>query len=453
MQKNIIKSFAVYGLFGTKDVCINFDENIKILIGENGIGKTQVLNLFYYTLKRDFFKLNEYNFNKLELTFWGERKIEISKKNITDLVRKTFKDPMIRELIEEIGLEQFQTLRNKFVHGEMNPMQFEREIMLKPSNRNLRRHYSLGRIMRAFEDFERLEANSTNKFFDKCKNEIKEYLNDTDIMYFPTYRRVEEDLHNLGYAEEELSFNQENTLIQFGMDDVQKRFSKIENRIEDLLKKGLSVFLENILKIMIAKDKPSIDEGIFERINEEDLTIIFARAKDLDPDIKAAVLDSVKKRAFNDPLSGLILQKLVELYENQKEWDEAIISFKDTCNKYLVEKKVFYDESGIKIFIKSDLTDEKIELKHLSSGEKQIISMFSKIYLSEANQRFIVLFDEPELSLSMLWQKQLLPDIVNSKKCDFLLAVTHSPFIFNNELKGYAIGLNEYITYTNKALV
>ena len=70
---------------------------------------------------------------------------------------------------------------------------------------------------------------------------------------------------------------------------------------------------------------------------------------------------------------------------------------------------------------------------------------FSKIYLSEASKRFIVLFDEPELSLSIVWQKQLLPDIINSEKCEFMLAVTHSPFIFDNELDKYAVGLNEYI--------
>ena len=71
--------------------------------------------------------------------------------------------------------------------------------------------------------------------------------------------------------------------------------------------------------------------------------------------------------------------------------------------------------------------------------------MFSKIYLSDANKKFIVLFDEPELSLSMTWQKQLLPDVVNSGKCEFLLAVTHSPFIFDNELDQYAISLGEYM--------
>ncbi|MEO0684253.1 MAG: AAA family ATPase, partial [Cyanobacteria bacterium J06649_11] len=99
-------------------------------------------------------------------------------------------------------------------------------------------------------------------------------------------------------------------------------------------------------------------------------------------------------------------------------------------------------------YIRLDDSTEPLHLSKLSSGEKQIISFFSKIYLSESDKRFIILFDEPELSLSMTWQKQLLPDILSSEKCDFLLAVTHSPFIFHNELDGYAIGLNEYVSKT-----
>ncbi|MGB3692129.1 MAG: AAA family ATPase [Spirulinaceae cyanobacterium] len=133
------------------------------------------------------------------------------------------------------------------------------------------------------------------------------------------------------------------------------------------------------------------------------------------------------------------------MYEKQKEIDNSINKFKAVCNNYLIGKRVFYDESNIKIYLKSDNSTEPLPLNKLSSGEKQIISIFSKIYLSDVEERFIVLFDEPELSLSMIWQKKLLPDILDSNKCDFLLAVTHSPFIFGNELDKYAVGLNEYI--------
>ena len=106
---------------------------------------------------------------------------------------------------------------------------------------------------------------------------------------------------------------------------------------------------------------------------------------------------------------------------------------------------MIYDESRIEIYIQLDGNAEKLPLSKLSAGEKQIISIFSKVYLAPSTHRFIILFDEPELSLSIFWQKNLLPDIFNSGKCYFLLAMTHSPFIFDNELDKYAIGLNQYL--------
>ena len=89
-------------------------------------------------------------------------------------------------------------------------------------------------------------------------------------------------------------------------------------------------------------------------------------------------------------------------------------------------------------------TEQEIDIKYLSSGEKQIVSIFSKIYLEDCNN-FILLFDEPELSLSIEWQEMLLLDVLKSGKCDLLLAATHSPFIFNNELDKTAVDLYTFI--------
>jgi hypothetical protein len=83
-------------------------------------------------------------------------------------------------------------------------------------------------------------------------------------------------------------------------------------------------------------------------------------------------------------------------------------------------------------------------LTTLSSGEKQIISLFSHLYLS-GDKQYLILLDEPELSLSVQWQKHLLPDILASKRCMFLATVTHSPFVFDNELDDYAADIRDYI--------
>ncbi len=84
-------------------------------------------------------------------------------------------------------------------------------------------------------------------------------------------------------------------------------------------------------------------------------------------------------------------------------------------------------------------------MRILSSGEKQIVSLFSHIYLSEITGYFVII-DEPELSLSVPWQKRFLPDIIENSRCNGLVAVTHSPFIFqNNVLDNYTHNLEEFV--------
>ena len=55
------------------------------------------------------------------------------------------------------------------------------------------------------------------------------------------------------------------------------------------------------------------------------------------------------------------------------------------------------------------------------------------------------MIDEPELSLSVPWQKRFLVDIHNANFCEGIVAVTHSPFIFENELEPYVHGVGEFL--------
>jgi predicted ATP-dependent endonuclease of OLD family len=440
MKLNNIRNFKVEGLFGTNNVSIPFTNGIKILIGENGLGKTQVLNLFYYTLERNFFRLDEFNFKKITLEF-EDGSIEFTKKQINELMNEVFSDPATKDFIDEFGYSHFESLRNKFITLKGSRMKLERELEY---NYNKYRKYPLSRIFRVFENLEVNNVNIFNSHINDCNDLIRNAISGYDLMYFPTYRRVEEDLHSLGYENENLNFDEEKTLIQFGMDDVQRRFNFIQTTIDKQLKEGLAQFTKEILNVVIDDIQPK--DNLFEKINEEDINIILSRVGNLLPQPqKDSVKSIIVNKKYKNQLHAYLLQKLIDIYEKQKELDNSVKVFRDVCNKYLINKEIYYDESAINIYIKSRFTGDEIRLNKLSSGEKQIISIFSKVYLSESNKRFIILFDEPELSLSMIWQRQLLPDILNSDKCDFLLAVTHSPFIFDNSLDQYAVGLNEYV--------
>jgi len=145
----------------------------------------------------------------------------------------------------------------------------------------------------------------------------------------------------------------------------------------------------------------------------------------------------------HEPLVYFI-SNLVKVYAEQQSNDKAIMEFSEVCNRYLVDKKIDYNESKVTIDIVRRKNDHPVDIEHLSSGEKQIISLFARLYLKRENN-LAIFFDEPELSLSMEWQKSLLPDILNSKKCDFLFTTTHSPFIFENELSKHTVDLAHYI--------
>jgi predicted ATPase len=143
----------------------------------------------------------------------------------------------------------------------------------------------------------------------------------------------------------------------------------------------------------------------------------------------------------------------IDLNSSQRE---GLHEFGRVCNDYLTGKEMIYDNVSYHIFIRqTDVQSagpaeegEQLELKSLSSGEKQIVSLISHIYLF-GKQCFVVIIDEPELSLSVPWQRKLLPDILATGECNGLIAVTHSPFIWENELEPYVHPLTEFASVTN----
>lgn len=326
------------------------------------------------------------------------------------------------------------------------------------------RQFAPTRIM-ITEIFRFIKEKPTFEVFDMLEN-IKQELN-FSILYLPTYRRVEEDLKNLGTfkeriihrhdgrsyyreLEEDLEVN-DDTLIHFGMNDVNQKIIKIEQEIEKSTITGFSKLTGQMLSHFLHTSKNKSSKKI-ESLDENTIKIILHRVGDnISKKDKESILtllnDKTKLKAKKDLV--FFIFKLIDIYNEHKHLDDKIKNFRDICNQYLVDKEFRYDESSVDLDIYRNGTIEKVEINKLSSGEKQIISIFSKIYL-EKNDNLIVLFDEPELSLSLPWQKRLLPDIINSEKCKFLLAVTHSPFIFKNTLEKHAIGINMYMDDINE---
>ena len=367
----MIEKFEIIGLFGDRNIHIDFqqNENIKILVGENGTGKTHILNILYYILSGKLAKLLDIKFETIILKIKGMDKVTLNKRNI-DIYFNTKKYSDINEKID---------------------------------------------------------------FFLSNIESLKKSLS---IIYLPTYRRVEADLEKLGLFDlvEEFDKQVEDNFIQFGMDDTHKYINSLLDEIKSSSLIGFNEMSGDIINNLI-DSRIDNDNNYDETIENIDiLKIVLSRSNVSHESIKI-IIDKVEKKdiyhSYNQPLF-LYLNRLIKVYEKQKDKDELIKKFRDTCNKYLVDKNFFYNENSVDLYLKNEKNSSKLNLNSLSSGEKQLVSIFARIYLA-CEEYFILFIDEPEISMSMEWQKMILSDILDSKKCKLLFTATHSPFIFNDE--------------------
>jgi predicted ATPase len=112
------------------------------------------------------------------------------------------------------------------------------------------------------------------------------------------------------------------------------------------------------------------------------------------------------------------------------------LSNNDSARDYDDRKVLCLNRRTLSVHVESLPERRKISLNALSSGEKQMISLFAKLFLYP--KRKLVLIDEPELSLSIDWQTSILVDVLNAPLCEQVVAITHSPFVFENELDPFA---------------
>lgn len=442
-----IQYFRIYNLFNQYNVSLNFDDNVNIFLGENGMGKTTILSCLYYVLSGRLDKLDNILFDSIVIKFEGNEELTLNRNDLNRYLEENVYDtPRYRRM-------RHSNLGNIF--SEKEKEELKRLAQEGNANREELTEYAVRvgdvygmSIRMAYEEMSRYifslikpdeygKATNAVDFKNKVENLVEE-----DVLYYPTYRRIEEDMSKLGVDMDR--DNVKERLIQFGMKDVENRIDKVLETIKSAAINGFAKMTGVLLKQYL--NHTEIDKGI--NIDKETLNIALDRIGD---EIEKSDKEKIKQIVTNDEiykdenqhLFNLIVN-LISSYEKQTQHDEKIRKYRDVCNAYLDGKKYIYDESNVKLEIYRNNYKKPINIQNLSSGEKQVLSIFSKLYL-EQQKPCIILFDEPELSLSIKWQEHFLPDIMKSGKCSLLVAVTHSPFIFDNEYDYLAQDMGECI--------
>lgn len=334
MNKNTIR-IKVNKLFNYKDIDIILDNNLSILVGENGCGKSTVLKQLNNIINNDFISLSRVPFEKIELYMDKNEKIEINYKDIIQL--------------EESKCEEF------------------RFIVLDSLKRN--------------NDFNEFYKYIIDKLSNKKASYIKynEENNDNPIEYF------------------------KDDLQLFGLDNY--NIELIDNLISDKKMSKCIFGSKMYLKL------------IFNMYNKLDIKLVKSK--------------KIKKSYY---------YSFIDLDDEYYKFNNLNFLNKYILKKYLSKmfikdnkKEIKFNNKEVEIYNKK--TKEKII--YLSSGEKKIMQLFKALF--SVNKKTIILLDEPELSMSIIWKEELIKLLKKYSKHSLVIIASQQISITNEEDLNYFV--------------
>ena len=176
--------------------------------------------------------------------------------------------------------------------------------------------------------------------------------------------------------------------------------------------------------------------------------------KDTDVNTRETLLDKQLKQLQSD--YGYYLNGLLKKFTSNLNAQGNVT--KEDYNKIYARKILFeslvneaFKETGKVIDNEADklcfIMDGKysISADKLSSGEKQLLIILLTVLL-EDGQEYIMMMDEPEISLHISWQYELLNWILELNPNVQLILTTHSPSIFSDGWGEKAIYMEDITT-------
>lgn len=463
MNINKLKIIKLNGIYNYE---IPITDNKLILVGENGTGKSSILSILNLILSRQWEKIKSFEFQRISITI-DEIEYSFSRRNLIEYIDSESKygNSKINYYIKNAA----KSLNIDLGSLDAEPENSDKILEYLNSYRGLRISDGLlRREMYYISKQSEITVENSVSHLDKTLT----LGFDATVLYLPTFRRIERELSTLfphlsnhdprlGIKNEpQTSGDTPLEIVQFGMADVDHLIKKTLSNLEQSFRQRMKDLMASYLQDIFLHNHETFDASQVGEFIPEDIEKMLLRidSDTLSSDIKATVKSRVldlrdKEKSETDKVITHFILKLIELNKEQSKAEESFNSFIKTCNKYLVNKDVIFD--SINFDYKIHHTDKNgaiigkkaIPVETLSSGEKQIVSLFGHVLLSK-RERFFIIIDEPELSLSVPWQKTFLEDLTSSPGCVGLIAVTHSPFVFDNGLDSYARSINEFMEYS-----
>lgn len=466
-----LKRIRIECLFEAYNLDVPIQDNTLILVGENGSGKSTLINLLYYTLTAQWERLAQLPFHSCIVTIGNEeyllkREDLPAAQDMSRSMSPSRQRFIIKYFEKRLSAQELESLLNELAeHSSEYWLSKNRFMGLKHKFPEISPK-SLRDIATINPKFGSLEENEESKVTDRLAEAVQSNSKE-QVLFLPTYRRIEKELSDVFPdidLDDVLPFSKTNRyrkkpragyveLVEFGMEDVIRAFDSTLSDLDQNFRTELNRLTGSYLGDIIRNNYKNVEAS---QLSTEEFTetikVMLPRIGDIlsegDRQKLGQLLEDVKTNQVlleEQRVTAYFLTRLVEIHKSQQEKERPIRKLVDLVNQYLSNKKLEFNPSEFKLVVKrknKEMTE--VPIPGLSSGEKQIISLFSHIFLSDYSKYFVVI-DEPELSISVPWQRRFLQDLKDTEKCSGLIAVTHSPFVFENSLAEYAHSISEFI--------
>ncbi|MGN7780195.1 AAA family ATPase [Mycolicibacterium sp. 22603] len=383
-----ITAFSVTGLAG-RDTPVSFelDRELNIFWGLNGCGKTSLLKILHAALNNDALILEKVTFTSARVEFYSEALQSYYARSIDNGVN-----------LSESESDDKQAVLSFWSEGES-------EIFYE---RVRKAEWKTVRLTRSGK---RSHDASLNRIPNRMKHgylDISRLVNSPADKRNATNRVIGDDFFDMMFARQ-----------------VQMRWQAYQasalDKIQSIQQRGIGKIL-GLLFGDVPKsgkktaDAPPVDEAF-------DLVRKFMADQSLPLNFSE---DSFASQYRQDAKLRQIVGQIEAVFQDRELALRPQREFKSVIERlYSGRKRLdLGGTDGISVFVGDEGRSEKIPLEKLSAGERQLLRILLEIMIADSSA---VIIDEPELSMHVDWQRELVHAMrVVNPHCQMILA-THSP--------------------------
>ena len=398
-------------------------ENVTIIYGENGCGKTTLLQILNALFSKDDAILFNHKVSEVRM--------EVSQDNIQkQICIKECKKDVIA--VEE-GSER-RIMRKMYDYSydwsEFDSLVEQRTLLLGVDRINVQASVSPSVIFNYINS----SAMGRQVFLQKGMA-VKKAFADNLAEYINYSRKGRLRRNNIDFENAHIVLSGSNVDISDMEDTIIINYRRAVHGASTNIQSALFATLSQVIE---SKKIRNENVEILEKDLCECYPLILVAIEEIPEGTDNEILNLIKKSSCeeiieksreNSYLCLLLLNILQRIKEDIVKY-RSILLLRDFFNEYTREDKIMkISREGVDIEI---FDQGKFVTKHglgeLSSGEKQLLTLLTCLFIDGKN-RNIVLIDEPELSLNMKWQNKLIDLFEEYLPSTQVIMATHSPSI------------------------